>query len=103
MLGRLDKLNSSVITRADADVRRQRHLWQAHGTRVRIVRRARDLEGRNDGVAHVFRDLAESEVDVDQGGCVAREPARLEGDCTAADGPFGPVGRSGHTAAWEVR
>jgi hypothetical protein len=29
---------------------------------------------------------------------MTREPARLEGKSTTVDGPFGSVGRSGHTA-----
>lgn len=54
-------------------------------------------------MAHVKRNLAEAEIDVDQGSGVAREPARLEGDSTTADGPLGSVGRPGHTTTLEIR
>lgn len=99
MLGRLNQLDCGVVTRADGDIGRQRHLWQTHSPGVRIVGRADDEEGRDDGVAHIFRDFAEAEIDVDQGSGMAWEPARLEGDSTAADGPLSSVGRPGHTTA----
>lgn len=97
MLGRFNKLNGGIVTRADADIGRQRHLGQTHSTRVRVVGRAADLEWWNDWVAHVRWDLAETHIDVDQGSRMTREPARLEGNSTAADRPFGSVSRSGHS------
>ena len=101
MFGRLDYLDSSIITRADTNVGRQGHLRQTDSTRVRVVGRTDDLEGGDDRVAHVFRNLAESQVDVDQGSGMTWEPARLEGESTTADGPFGSVGRPGHSTTWE--
>lgn len=97
MLGGLDQLDRGVVTRADGDIGRQGHLGQTHGTGVRVVCRADDQEGRDDGVAHIGGDLAEADIDVDQGSGVAWEPARLEGDSTTADGPLGSVGRPAHT------
>lgn len=92
MLGRLNKLDSGIITRAHTDIGRQRNLRQTHGARVWVVGRASDLERRHDRVAHILGNLAESKVDIDQGILVAREPARLEGDSTTADRPLGSVG-----------
>lgn len=43
-------------------------------------------------VAHVY---------VEEGERVAGEPAGLETDCAAANGPFGAVCGSGHAAAYE--
>ena len=51
-------------------------------------------------MAHVLWDCAETDVDVDQGSFVAWEPARLECDTTAVDGPLGAVVGARHTAAW---
>lgn len=101
MFGRLDYLNSRIITGANTNVGRQGHLWQTHSARVRVVGRTDDLEWLNDRVAHVLWDLAESEVNIDQGSGMTWEPARLEGKSTTADGPFGSVGRSGHSTTWE--
>lgn len=47
-------------------------------------------------MAHVRRDFAETEVDIDQGRLVAREPAGLNSDSAATDGPFGSVEGSRH-------
>ena len=92
MLGRLNQLDSSIITRADTDIGRQRNLRQTHGTRVWVVGRASYLERRHNRVAHILGNLAESKVDINQGILMAREPARLEGESTTADRPLGSVG-----------
>lgn len=101
MLGGLDQLNCGIVARADGDIGRQGHLGQTHGTGVRVIGRADDLEGWDNRVAHVVGDFTEAEVDIDQGSGVAWEPARLEGDSTTADGPLGTVGRPGHTTTLE--
>jgi hypothetical protein len=98
MLRRFNDLNGSVIAGADADIGRQGHLRQTHRTGVRVATWATDLERRDDRVAHIWRVLAEPKVDIDQGSVMTREPTRLEGKSTTVDGPFGSVGRSGHTA-----
>ncbi len=99
MFRRFYDLNGRHITGLDTDIGRQRHLGQTDSSWVRVVRGTGDLEGRNDGVAHVFGDLAEANVDIDQGRRVAWEPARLESDGAATDGPVGAILRSGHATA----
>lgn len=99
MLRRLNHLDRREIARADTDISWQRHLREADGARVWVIGRAGDLEGRDDRVAHVLGNGAESHVDVDQGGLMALEPARLEGHGAAADRPFAAVLRCGHAAA----
>lgn len=97
MLGCLNYLDGSVVASLHADVGGQGHLRQTDCTRVGVVCRTSDLEGRDDGVAHVLWDCAETNVDVDQGSFVAWEPARLECDTAAVDGPLGAVVGARHT------
>ena len=99
MFRRLHDLNGRQVARLDADVGRQRHLRQTDSSRVGVVRGTGDLEGGNDRVAHVLGDFAEANVDIEQGRRVAWEPARLDSDGTATDGPVGAILRSGHSTA----
>lgn len=99
MFRRFHDLNGRKVTGLDTDISRQRHLGQTDSSRVRVVRGTDDLEGRNDGVAHVLGDLAKANVDIDQGRRVAREPARLESDGTTTDRPVGAIPRCGHATA----
>lgn len=92
MLGRLNDLDRSMIAWAHADVGRQRDLWQADRARIRVIGRAVDLEGRDHGVAHIRGHRSQTQVDVDERCRMTLEPARLESDRTAADGPFSSVG-----------
>lgn len=39
-------------------------------------------------MAHILRDFAETEVDVDESGFVAREPTGLESESAAENRPF---------------
>lgn len=64
MFGSFDQLNRGIVTRADGDIGWQGHLGQTHRTGVRVVGRADDLEGRDDGVAHVFGDFPKAEIDI---------------------------------------
>lgn len=50
-------------------------------------------------MAHVGRNSPESDVDVDEGGRVTLEPARLDRYRPAVDGPFGSVRGCWHPAA----
>lgn len=99
MLRRQNHLNRRIITHIHRMPRRQRHLRETDCPRIRQV--TGPLEGKrlDHGVAHVGRDGAEAHVHVDEAGGVAWEPAGLEGDGAAADGPVGAVGRGGHAAA----
>lgn len=101
MLRRLHHLDSRLVANFHTNIRRQRDLRQTEGAGVRVVGRAGDLEGRDDGVAHVLGGLAEAKVDIDQGSLVAREPSGLDCDGAAQDGPFGAVLGCWHAAAWK--
>lgn len=96
VLGNLHNLNRSQITGLDTDVGGQWYLRQADSSRVRIIRRTGNLEGRHHWVAHVLGNLAEANVDVYQGRRMAREPARLQSDGAATDGPVSAVCRGWH-------
>lgn len=48
---------------------------------------------------HVGWDGAETEVDVEEGGFVALEPAGLDAEGAAGGGPVGAVGGGGDAAA----
>ncbi len=78
-------------------------MWQAECARVWVLCGPYDLEGRHHVEGHVEWDLAEADVDVEEGGGVALEPARLDGEGAALDGPFGAVRGHGHAAAWKRR
>lgn len=84
MLRRLNNLNSSKIPGLDVCANRQRKLGEADGARVRVIRRAQDLERFNHGVGHVLRSVvrsigAKAEIDLHKSRQVASEPAWLEG------------------------
>lgn len=92
MLCGLNHLDSGIVTSLDTDVRGQGNLRQTEGTGVGVVGRAGDLEGRDDRVAHILRDRAETNVDIDQGSLMAREPTRLDRNGASLNGPLGTVG-----------
>lgn len=92
MHGKLNNLDGGVVAGRDGGVGRQGHLWQAHRARVGVLAGPQDLEGRDHGEAHVPGAIvgtvgAEAHVNVEEGGGVALEPARLEGDGAACCGP----------------
>lgn len=92
MLGRLDDLNGGQVARVDIGTDGERYLGEADGSRIGIVGGAEDLEGLDHGVGHVGRAAvggvgAEAEINLHKGRQVAAEPAWLEGDGAAADGP----------------
>lgn len=99
VFGHLNDLDRRLVADVDTDIGRQGHLRQTECPRVWVVGRADNLERRHDRVAHVLRRLPEAQVDVDQGPRMAREPAGLDSDCSAADGPLGAVGGRGHASA----
>lgn len=92
MLRGLNHLDSGIVTSLDTDVRGQGNLRQTEGTGVGVVGRAGNLEGRDDRVAHILRDRAETNVDIDQGSLMAREPTRLDRNGASLNGPLGTVG-----------
>lgn len=105
MLRNLHNLDGGIITGLDRGVCRQRHLGDADCARVGIRRGTDDLDGRHHRVAHVRRTAAravgaETQVDVDEGGLVALEPARLKCNRAAQGGPIGPICGDGVAAAW---
>ena len=67
--------------------------------RVDGILRARDLEHGLHDHGKVLGQGAVAEVDVEEGGCVAVEPAGLEAYCAAADGPESPVFGARHASA----
>ena len=102
MLRQHNHLNRRIVADLRLIVCRRRHLRKADARpRVGIVGGADDAGDGQHGVRHVARVGADAEVDVEQGLVVAGEPAGLEGDGAAADGPGGAVGGGGHSAAWE--
>jgi hypothetical protein len=85
---------------------REGYLREAEGARVGILRGADDLEDGHEGEGHVWWAVvgaagAEAHVHVEEGCCMSLEPARLEGDGAALDGPGGAVCGCAHAAAWE--
>lgn len=100
MFGSLDHLDRGKVAHFGRYSLREQNLRQTDGAWVGVVGGPHDLERRDHRVAHVRGSPAHAEVDVDKGCGVALEPAGLEGDGTAADGPFGAVLRGGHAAAW---
>jgi hypothetical protein len=106
MKRRLHDLNRRIIPDIDRRVRREGHLWEAESARVRVLVGPDDLEYAGHGEGHVGGTAAgtvgaEAEIDVEEGGGMALEPAGLYGDGAAFEGPQGAVGGCGHAAAWE--
>lgn len=101
MTSGLDDLDGSVVAYVDADVGREWDLGKAKGPWVWGDGWTGDLEGRNHGQTHVERCCAQAQVEVDEGRLVAGEPAGLEGDRTALEGPLCSVGAGYCSAAWK--
>ena len=106
MNSRLYDLNRRIITDFHRRIRRQWHLRQAERAWIRILAWSNNLEDWNHGERHVgwsavWAVCAESQVHVEEGCGVALEPAGLEGDCSAAYGPFCSICGRWHAAAWE--
>ena len=102
----LNDLNGREITGLDIGIFRQGHLREADGAGIGAVGRAEDLDGGPHGVRHVLGAVvgaigAEAKIDVDEGGLVAAEPARLEGDSAAGRGPVRSVLGGANAAAWK--
>jgi len=95
----LNDLDCGVVAHVDRQVGWYGDLWQADRARVGLGRGANDLEGRNHDVRHVRWNCSQAQVHVDEGRGVALEPAWLDGDGAAADGPFGAIRGGGHSAA----
>ena len=92
----LHQLNSRIIPFLKLEPRGHRHLREAERSRIRVLPRADDLEGRDHGETHVLGSAvgavgADAQVDVDKRCRVALEPAWLEGNGAACCGPVGPV------------
>jgi hypothetical protein len=96
MLRRLNDLNRCIVADTRRVVRRQWHLRKTKGAVVLHVR------GPYDGVAVVERLVAVAHVEVELGKGMAGEPAGLDRDGTAFEGPFGAVAGHGHAAACGV-
>lgn len=102
MLRRLNNLYGRIIPHLGREVGRQRHLREAPTPIVLQVAGPRDLEDRLHGEGVVQRDGSLAEVDIEESGGVAGEPAGLGADGAAGNGPEGAVGGDGHAAAWVV-
>ena len=100
MLRQLNHLNGRILPDDSGVIDRQGDVRETHTARVDGVLRARDLEHGLHDHREVLRQAAVAEVDVYEGRCVAAEPAWLEADGAAADGPEGAVSRGLHAAAW---
>lgn len=108
VLGGLDNLDGGLVAGLDVCADGQRNLSETDGAGVGIVGRAEDLEGMDHGVAHVGRAAvnvgagigAKAKIDLKERGEVAAEPAGLEGDGAAANGPVGAVLGDSRAAAW---
>lgn len=87
MLRRLHHLNGCIIAYLRRVIRRQGHLREAEAAVVLLVRRAEDLEDLLHGEGVVLWNGAFAQVDVEEGGGVAGEPAGLDADGAAGDGP----------------
>jgi hypothetical protein len=79
----LNHLDRGVIASLDVRTRRKGYLRQADSAGIRVFAGSEDLEGGHHRVRHVGRATvgavcAEAEVHVDEGCCMALEPARLE-------------------------
>lgn len=96
----LNYLNRRIRAQDGRIIRRQRHLRQTNRARVGLLGGPGDLEDGDHGQGEVLRHGAFAQVDVHVGGGVALEPAGLQGDGAAGDGPERAVGREGHAAAW---
>lgn len=100
MLCRLDDLDRRIVADFGRIIRRQRHLGKTERAIVLLIRRSHDLERGQHGVGVVERLVSVAHVDVDKSEGVAREPAGLDGNSAALQGPFGAVLGHGHAAAW---
>ena len=101
MLRGLNNLNRRILADDGGIVRGQRYLRYADAARVFGVVGPDDAEDRLHDEGVVFRHGAVAEVDIHQGLTVSTEPARLQADGAASDGPFGAIGGHGHAAAWK--
>jgi hypothetical protein len=91
--GELNELDCGVVAGFHARVCGQGHLREAEGAGEGVFAGAEELEGRDHGVAHVWRAaklvvvvgafVSEADVHVDECCGVALEPAWLEGDGAA--------------------
>ena len=99
MLRRLNNLNRRILPHNRRIINRQRYLRDADTAIIRYVVGPHDAKDGLHGQGVVVGHGADAEVDVEEGVGVALEPARLEADGAAADGPFGAVGGHGHSAA----
>ena len=108
MYCRLHDLNRCIIP----DVRCRYAAWQrdlreADRAWVRVLGWTDDLEDGYHGEGHVGWSVigtvgAKAHVHVEEGGSVALEPSRLEGDSSAIYGPVRAVCCGAHTAAWKM-
>lgn len=101
MLGRFDDLDGGVVANDGGVIHREWDLRQAETAVVLRVGGARDFEHGYHGHGVVSRHVAVPQIDVEEGSQVTGEPARLNADGAAGDGPFGAVLRNGLSAACE--
>lgn len=99
MLRRLNNLNRSIVPHTRRIIRRQRHLRQTKSAIILHIRGSYDGEDGQHRVAVVQWLVAVAHVEVELGEGVAGEPAGLDGDGAAFDGPFCAVGGGGYAAA----
>jgi len=102
--GHLDDLDGGIVTDVHGGVGREGDLRQAEGAGVGSVAGTVDLEDGHHGEGHVGGTAvravgAEAEVDVEEGGAVALEPAGLEGEGAAEEGPGCAVAGGAHSSA----
>lgn len=102
MLRRLNDLDRSLVPNLSCEIRRQRHLRKTPAAVVLLVAGTRNLKDGLHRLGVVEGDLAGAEVDVEEGGGVAGEPAWLDADGAAGDGPFRAVRGYGHSAACSI-
>lgn len=95
----LNELNGRIVANLRRVACRQRYLREAECAGVVVVRWAGQLEYGIHGMRIVERFRSDSHVDVDEGGLVTGEPARLKGDGSSSDRPFRAVSGCANTSA----
>ena len=87
MLCRLDDLYGCIVTDFGGEVGWQRHLWQTETPVILHIGGAGDLKDGLHVEGVIQRDGAFAQIDVKECGGVTGEPAGLNTDSAAGDGP----------------
>lgn len=95
MLSRLDDLYRRIVPHDGGVVDRQWHLRETETAIIQCVAGAGDFKHGHHVQGVIEGNGPVAEVDVEEGGGMAGEPARLQPDSTTGDGPFGTVLRDG--------